>query len=214
MKQVLTLCIIAFILSGCRTPTFESKEDIEGRLADFGLTARALHVLPSGTTYLGLAASGLKDISALRGMKLTSLSIHRNPELVDLEPLRGMPLKRLWIDDTAVSDLTPLSGMPIEQLYMINTKVEDIATLSGMPLVHLFTFGSPVRDLSPLQGAPLQMLSFTPHHVTNGIDIIRSMKSIHSISTRGAGSKLPAQEFWKNYDAERIQEKAEQIAGP
>ena len=215
MKQrIITLCLLTCVIAGCRTPTFESKEQIEDRLNDFGLTPRALYAYAWGDTHLELSVFDLTDISALRGMKLTSLAIHRNPRLADLEPLRGMKLKTIWIENTAVSDLAPLSGMPIEKMYMSNTRVEDISPLGGMPLETLYLFGSPVGDLSPLQGMPLRMLSFTPHHVTNGIDVIRSMETINFISTGGAGSKLPAQEFWKKYDAERNQEEAEHIAGP
>jgi len=206
MRRITAILVIACTIAGCRTPTFESKDEIEGRLQEFGITPRQLYVYPWGDTHLELSLSNLTDISALRGMKLSSLAIHRNPRLENLTALRGMPLKTLWIDETTVSDLTPLSGMPLQKLFMINTRVEDIRPLQGMPLNILFMFSSPVKDLSPLQGMPLTMLSFTPEHVTNGIDIVRSMKTINFISTGGAGSKLPAAEFWRQFDASRQSE--------
>ncbi len=36
--------------------------------------------------------------------------------VTDLEPLRGMPLKFLWLNETPVSDLTPLKGLSLKRL--------------------------------------------------------------------------------------------------
>jgi Leucine-rich repeat (LRR) protein len=75
--------------------------------------------------------SPLADLSPLRGMSLTRLSL-RNSSVADLSPLRGMPLGFLDIRGTAVTDLTPLTGIPVRELRldmdMVQTK-KDVQVL-------------------------------------------------------------------------------------
>ncbi|MBI5393715.1 MAG: hypothetical protein HZA91_00300 [Verrucomicrobia bacterium] len=84
------------------------------------------------------ANSPLADLSPLRGMSLTRLSV-KNTSVADLSPLRGMPLGFLDISGTAVTDLAPLGSMPLTALRldmtMVQTKravqvlLEEIGTL-------------------------------------------------------------------------------------
>jgi Leucine-rich repeat (LRR) protein len=55
----------------------------------------------------------------------------------DLGPLRGMPLRQLWIYGTPVTDLGPLKGAKLESLNIARTEVKDISVLRGMPLTDL-----------------------------------------------------------------------------
>ena len=60
-----------------------------------------------------------------------------------------------------------------------------------------------VKNLSPLKGLRLETLGFTPKLVTEGIDVIRNMKSLRNI-VPGYGVSLPAAEFWRRYDADEF----------
>jgi hypothetical protein len=46
----------------------------------------------------------------------------------------------------------------------------------------------------------LTELHFTPRSVTKGIDVIRQMKSLHTIGI-GASTGWEPAEFWRKYDA-------------
>ncbi len=56
----------------------------------------------------------LSDLSSLKGMPLTQLTITHCPQVRDLSPLEGMPLTHVVLDFCArVQDLEPLKGLPI-----------------------------------------------------------------------------------------------------
>ena len=92
-----------------------------------------------------------------------------------------MPLNFVHFDQTKVADLSPLSG-------------------SGMSLTRLVFSETPVSDVSPLEGMKLTELAFTPKNITNGIDVVRNMKTIERLGTR-EWEEFPPDEFWKKYDA-------------
>ncbi len=99
----------------------------------------------------------LIDLSPLRGLPLTNVRIITSP-VFDLSPLKGMALTQLNVERTQVSDLTPLKGMPLRELNLFSTPAADLAPLKGMPLRVLQLMGSRVTDLSPLKGMPLEVL--------------------------------------------------------
>src|SRR5260370_16651302 len=49
-------------------------------------------------------------------MSLNDLNLTGCTQVRDLEPLKGMPLKRLILGGAGVTDLTPLQGMPLEDI--------------------------------------------------------------------------------------------------
>jgi Leucine-rich repeat (LRR) protein len=67
-----------------------------------------------------------------------------------------------------------------------------------MPLKSLWIFGSGVTNLKPLQGMQLEQIRLTPHTITEGLDILRTMKSLKTIGVHWAA--WPAAEFWARYD--------------
>jgi hypothetical protein len=147
----------------------------------------------------------LTDLKVLKGMPLTKLNLSGCRQLDDLTPLRGMPLKWLDLFVTSVQDLSPLRGMPLTRLNLVNCfQVRDLSPLKGLPLTSLSLTGCrQLSDISPLEGMSLALVHFTPKHITKGIDVLRRMKSLKSI---GTGPHLgilvlPAEEFWKKYDA-------------
>ncbi len=168
-------------------------------------------------TNLALGATQVRDLTPLKGMPLTNLNLFES-QVRDLEPLKGMPLAHLNVGGTQVSDLTPLKGLPLTELECHNTLVSDLAPVRGMRLQHLVISGSKVSDLAPLKGMPLKRLliastgvtdlkpleamplesiTLTPKNITQGLNILRDMKSLKTI---GIGDKQswPAQRFWRS----------------
>ncbi len=141
----------------------------------------------------------LEDLSPLRGLKLTFLNCSFS-KVSDLSPLAGMPLAELWCNQTPVSNLSPLRGLLLTRLHIQETPVSDLSPLKGMPLAILQCNETQVSDLSPLAGMHLLRVWLTPRNITQGMDVLRQMKSIRFIGVR-ALNPLPAEEFWKKYDA-------------
>jgi len=103
----------------------------------------------------------VKFLQPLRGMPLKRLSARNRQALRDLEPLGGMALEELWLGSTLVSDLAPLKGMPLERLDLYRTRVSDLSPLRGMKLRALMLGDcGPIADddLSLLRGMPLENL--------------------------------------------------------
>jgi hypothetical protein len=68
-----------------------------------------------------------------------------------------------------------------------------------MKLTALAIDGAGVTDLSPLRGMPLDSICLTPKLIVTGMDLLRNMKSIRTITVGGKGG-WPAAEFWTRYD--------------
>lgn len=128
----------------------------------------------------------LEDLTPLWGMRLTFLSISGNPGVKDLSAIEGMPLTSLNIGSTAVTDLTPLRGMPLEWLFAwAGFRGSDLAPLRGMPLKWLNCGGGGQKlDLTPLAGLPLEFLCF---NITRTSDLTPlsdvPLKELHASNT-------------------------------
>ncbi|QDU21310.1 bifunctional serine/threonine-protein kinase/formylglycine-generating enzyme family protein [Urbifossiella limnaea] len=147
-----------------------------------------------------LCRAPVDDLTPLKDMKLTSLDIEQT-HVTDLSPLKGMPLGLLMIGECKTSDLTPLKGMPLKTLNIWGTQIQDLTPLQGMPLKSLSMFESSVTDLSPLKGMQLESIRLTPKNITQGLDILRGMKSLKTIGIHFFPEKIwPAAEFWERYD--------------
>jgi hypothetical protein len=82
-------------------------------------------------------------------------------------------------------------------------QVRDLAPLAGMPLTTVNLADCPaLHDLTPLKDLKLTELYLTPKFITQGMDLLRSMRTLGIIAP-GAGwnERLGAAEFWKRYDA-------------
>ena len=88
-----------------------------------------------------------------------------------------MPLVHLGVDDTGVTDLEPLRGMPLGNLQFNKTRV---------------------TDLSPLAGMTLTDVRLTPNTITQGMKILREMKSLTNLNS------IAPLEFWEKYDGGRF----------
>jgi len=154
-------------------------------------------------------------------MKLTSLNLHDGPQVDDLTPLKGMPLTLLRVASEKVRDLTPLQGMPLTELSLAHcrqvqdisplkglkltvllledTQVRDLEPLKDMPLKKLYIDAPGVTDVTPLQALQLEDIRLTPKNITQGLEILRDMKSLKTIGL-GHYQAWPAAEFWARYD--------------
>jgi len=169
-----------------------------------------------------VSCRSIKDLSALRGLPLKRLSLSRTP-VADLSPLKAMGLERLNVSETLVSDLGPLEGLSLQTLLVEATSVRDLRPLRGMPLGYLsldFTaiddlspirgaplryvslLRTPVKDVSALEGMPLEVLRFEPRDVMAGVELVRAMPTLMTVSSLETGA-IPAVEFWIRYDGLR-----------
>ncbi len=142
----------------------------------------------------------LRDLSPLRGLKLEALDLSGNP-VREIRHLRGMPLTRLFLENTnivslenlkeaklielrlngsPIQSLSGLEGQPLENLYAVGTQINNISALSSTNLRQLWLTESPVSDLSPLAGLPL--VSLTVHRtLVDDLSFIRKLPVIQRL---------------------------------
>jgi len=175
--------------------------------------------------YLSInGAKKVRQLSALRGLRLTSLRIS-NSQVDDLSGIVDLPLRELWADSVPYSDLSPLRGMPLEILQLGYSKVHDLSPLRGAPLKELGVGSTLVTDLNPLRGLPLEKLNLygieqpidlspladchelrelsLPKHPLN-LPALRTLPNLQRIAhdERQEGY-LSAGEFWKDIPGEK-----------
>ena len=171
-----------------------------------GLDSKGTPAVENGViTALSFYSDNVTDISPVRalvGLKRLECASSKagNSNLTDLSPLKGIALTLLKFNGTKVSDLSPLVGMPLENLNCSWTQVSDLAPLRGLPLTILHCNRTLVSDLAPLLGMELIDFAFTPQNITNGLDVLRQMKSVTVIRITGT-QQWPPNEFWKKYEA-------------
>jgi serine/threonine protein kinase/Leucine-rich repeat (LRR) protein len=164
--------------------------------------------LPDGTLELDCSDLRLKEIDALKGVRVSVLWADRNP-LLNVAPLTAIPIKVLSLRNTQVSDLAPLRSMPLRMLHLHGSPVSDLSPLRGLPLEYLYLDGTRVKDVSPLLQLPALRRVTIPKAATN-IGILRGLSNLEQIGWEGdwqgdinfGGPGLTPAEFWKRYDAE------------
>jgi serine/threonine protein kinase len=116
---------------------------------------------PDGSFHLVLDGNPqITDLQPLRGMELSRLDLMNCVGLRDLSELHGMKLTALNLHYCRqVHDLTPLEGLPLTWLDVGGCPLPDLTALKGMKLTSLNLLGcSGLRDLAPLKGMPLAEL--------------------------------------------------------
>ncbi|MCX6906555.1 MAG: SUMF1/EgtB/PvdO family nonheme iron enzyme, partial [Verrucomicrobia bacterium] len=96
----------------------------------------------NAVTQLAISTVGVKDISPLRALRqldeVRCSGTQEEPSpLSDLSPLRGLSLRHLACDFTAVSDLSPLVETPLAFLDISGTQVTNLSPLAELPLTEL-----------------------------------------------------------------------------
>ncbi len=95
------------------------------------------------------------DLEPIRGMPFARLSLYMSG-VRNLNALSGMPLEELDLENTANTDLSPLRGAQLRRLRINNTKITDLSPLADMPLEFLWGYNGPLSNISPLKGMPLK----------------------------------------------------------
>jgi Leucine-rich repeat (LRR) protein len=108
-------------------------------------------------------------------------------------------LRSLLLQGNKVSDLTPLAGLQLTDLLIRDKQITDLSPLKGMPLIRLHIFGTGVSDLRPLEAMPLQEIRLSPQNITQGLDLLRAIKSLQTIGVDGSQAWTPG-EFWNRLD--------------
>jgi Leucine-rich repeat (LRR) protein len=151
------------------------------------------------------AVSDVSPVRVLRRLEYLACNgtASRQGMVADLSPLRGLPLKTLWLLDNQVTDLSPLRGLPLKTLvFQRNNAIKDLTPLEGMPLEHLECAFTNVADLSPLKGIKLKRLSCDQTLVSD-LSPLRGM-SLEALSVAHCGrvtdlsplKGMPLQVLW------------------
>ena len=152
-------------------------------------------------TILDIRLTQVSDFSILKEFPLNYLDV-RGTSISNLSLLSEKRLETLWCGNTNISSIEPLKRMPITLLDLSSTKVQDLTPVKGMQLKTLYLDQAAVTDLTPLSSVKLERLSFSPNRIKSGIDIIRRMQSIKSISDIWSRDETPDR-FWKRFPAEQ-----------
>lgn len=166
--------------------------------------------MPLAELFVGSAPT-VTSLAPLKGMPLTALTL-MNTLLVDLSPLAGMPLTRFAIFSSVLADLSPVASLRLHSLSVACPKVLSLEPLAAMTsLEELRLWDSSVSDVTPLKRLPLTELVFEPGKIRHGMDALRTMATLRSISAVATKSTDPAEssggpclkpaEFWRRYDA-------------
>ena len=137
-------------------------------------------------------------------MPCIRLTLDSCPNVKDLEPLRGIALKRIWLAGTKVTSLEPLRGMKLNFLQISGTAVADLEPLRGMPLRDLkMTDCRNITDLGPITEMTTLQTVILPPNARN-VAALRANTNLTHISFKyDPVTKGPAQtaaEFWAEFD--------------
>jgi hypothetical protein len=135
-----------------------------------------------------LAAGGVED---LHDLPIWRISVGRDHLLT------------LKLKDSSLADLAPLRGLPVKDLWLWGTPVRSLEPLRGMPLVAFYA-NVLARDVSPLADCPNLEEIGLPHEPLH-VERLRALPKVRYISSRWPSStdrpEQTAEEFWKEYDA-------------
>lgn len=145
-----------------------------------GLTSnhRALIQLDDGTLALNLYNTRSTNLSGLKGLPISTLSLARSA-ITDISPLAELPIKFLNLSGTQVSDISIVKQLPLKALICHDASaLSDLSPLSGSSIHYLALDGTQVNDLTPLKGLPLSFLSL----VMTPVSDLMSLQNMHSLT--------------------------------
>lgn len=125
-----------------------------------------LVTIVDGFVRVGFGRRPVRSLEPLKGLPIDELMI-QNTLIDDLEPLRGMRLIKLSAEKTAIKSVEPLRGMPLQELKVGGTNVRDLTPLAGMPLRTLNLPDGRDLDFSVLRGMPLRIVIFGDNDVSD-----------------------------------------------
>jgi hypothetical protein len=199
---------------------YDAKAPVRERLRQAGVSFHSLGVAEDGSLSLGLHGPEIKDLSVLKGLKVSHLVVGESV-IRDLSPLKDLKTTSLLLDSSTlddlsslqgtslavlslgcpkVEDISPLKGLVLKELYLGCPKVTDLSALQGMPLERLDIKKCGVRDLAPLKDIPLKTFTLDMNRRPRGMEVLRAMKSLKQINYH------EVVDFWEAYDAGRFDE--------
>jgi len=137
--------------------------------------------LDNGLWDLNLTGDNVVDLSPLRGMPIERLGLWKT-KVTDLSAISGMPIKYLQLSHTPIADLGPLRGMPLEEVRLFRTQVNDLSPLQGMPLERLDLGYTKVADISALRGMPLTEAKFSNCTALTDLSPLKDCKELQTIT--------------------------------
>ncbi|HTG45175.1 MAG TPA: protein kinase, partial [Verrucomicrobiae bacterium] len=118
----------------------------QARLDSAKITPQNFKLMEDGTFILNLDDVAISDLTSLRGMPISILSVRRT-KVTDLRPVKDMPLREVFLAETAIRDLSPLKGMSLTNIDLWKCPISDISALKGMPLVAALLSNTEISDL-------------------------------------------------------------------
>ena len=71
--------------------------------------------------------------------------------------------------------------------------------MQGLPLQRLHIYVTAVTDLRPLKDMPLVEIRFNPANITQGMEVVKEIKTLQTIGIEGERAWTPA-EFWQRLE--------------
>ena len=122
------------------------------------------------------ADAAVRETVAKAGLKFTRLDggadgkiglWFHGDDLVDLLPLRELPVTFLGFRESKVSDLRALAGMSVKSLCIASSALKDLSPLRGTTITSLYLDCEQLADLSPLRDTKLTKLTIGCPEVTD-----------------------------------------------
>ena len=177
---------------------------IAGRMAEGDAKRKAallaaLSVL--APSYVSLSRCGLSDLSALRELRLTSITAHNNL-ITDAEPAvspatrsvvlagnllaafptsGGLQLEQLDLSHNPLVSLGSLAGTPLRELRLNDTALRDLRSIAETKVAILDIARSPIADAAPLHNLPLEWLNMDGTRISDLSPLARCPLVILSI---------------------------------
>ncbi len=152
---------------------YDKCRTVREKVHQSGLEFARLGVDEDGTCALWFEGDQIVDLTPLRELPVTALFI-RNSKVTDLLPLAGSRLEILSIGSSLLTDLSPLKGLPLRDLSISSDGLSDLSPLREMKLQGLRLRCPKVVDLSAIRSMPINSLDITGCGVTD-LGIVEGM---------------------------------------
>ncbi len=145
---------------------YDAAASTRERIAKAGLKFTKLGGSADGTISLWFHGDDIVDLAPLKGLPVMFLGF-RDSKVSDLRPLAGLPLLGLCIKSNALTDLSPLRETPIKELYLDSENLTDLSPLKGTKVETLSLGCQKLTELSAIRKLPLKNLYIKPCGVTD-----------------------------------------------
>ncbi len=165
---------------------------------------------------INLGSTRVTDLSPLAGMPIKSINLERTPVL-DFSPLTQLPLvEKCYLSESRIIDLEVLRGKPLKELVLLGCRAaRHFSVLAETPSLELLLLPEAYYSLPDEDYAAIGALRSLPRLRQLGTEYSDGMGATTvgvgrlggdgSNDSEGAGySATPAKEiFWKNWDREQ-----------